>query len=217
MLFAAIAPTPMPSGSRPAPATGSFICGWMFLISLTFCIQNPATAATEGTFGILQEVFAARYGSPNSALGFMVGWARRAGWLPPWVHAAAWQLGCSGEPAWRESPSAVGPCRAWLPPPSMGAVGSPAADSAPPQPLQRPAHSWQGSPPVSRARCTAAPPQLPPLPPETTLFLCLQVIFFIASNYCGVFCITANSRLLYAFSRDNGVLGSKWWKQVGAQ
>ena len=41
-----------------------------------------------------------------------------------------------------------------------------------------------------------------------------QAILFIASNFCGTFCVTSNSRMLFAFARDHGVLGSRWWKQV---
>jgi hypothetical protein len=41
-----------------------------------------------------------------------------------------------------------------------------------------------------------------------------QAILFIASNFCGTFCVTSNSRMLFAFARDHGVLGSHWWKQV---
>ena len=44
-----------------------------------------------------------------------------------------------------------------------------------------------------------------------------QAILFIASNFCGTFCVTSNSRMLFAFARDHGVLGSRWWKQVRAQ
>ena len=43
-----------------------------------------------------------------------------------------------------------------------------------------------------------------------------QAILFIASNFCGTFCVTSNSRMLFAFARDHGVLGSRWWKQVRA-
>ena len=30
----------------------------------------------------------------------------------------------------------------------------------------------------------------------------------------GTFCVTSNSRMLYAFARDHGVIGSHWWKQI---
>lgn len=89
---------------------GSFICGWMFLLSLTFSIQDPADGVA-GTYQIFKSVFAGRYGSYTGAAAF-------------------------------------------------------------------------------------------------------QIILFIASNFCGTFCVTSNSRMLYAFSRDHGVLGSRWWKQV---
>lgn len=44
--------------------------------------------------------------------------------------------------------------------------------------------------------------------------LAFMLILFVASNWCGTFCITANSRMLYAFSRDDGIPGSRWWKRV---
>ncbi|GAB4816144.1 hypothetical protein N2152v2_003190 [Parachlorella kessleri] len=94
--------------------TGSFICGWMFLISLTFSIQDVANTQLGGTFAIFKDCFTGRYGSPDRALSFMV-------------------------------------------------------------------------------------------------------IIFVAANFCGTFCITANSRLLYAFARDNGVFGSRYWKQVNSR
>ena len=93
---------------------GSFICGWMFLLSLTFSMQvnDGVPDGIYGTYKILQGAFASRFnGDYRGAAGF-------------------------------------------------------------------------------------------------------QFILFIASNFCGIFCITANSRMLYAFSRDHGVFGSRWWKQV---
>ena len=51
---------------------GSFLCGWMFLLSLTFCIQDAAVDPYVGSFAIIEGVFNARYGSPNGALGFLV-------------------------------------------------------------------------------------------------------------------------------------------------
>lgn len=30
----------------------------------------------------------------------------------------------------------------------------------------------------------------------------------------GIFCVTSNSRMLYAFSRDKGIFGWRWWKEV---
>lgn len=44
--------------------------------------------------------------------------------------------------------------------------------------------------------------------------LAFMLILFVASNWCGTFCITANSRMLYAFSRDDGIPGARWWKVV---
>lgn len=89
---------------------GSFICGFMFLLSLTFSMQSPADGVV-GSQQIFKSVFSSRYGSYKGAAIF-------------------------------------------------------------------------------------------------------QGIVFIASNFCGIFCVTSNSRMLYAFSRDHGVLGSRWWKQV---
>ncbi|KAL6776977.1 AOC1 [Auxenochlorella protothecoides x Auxenochlorella symbiontica] len=98
---------------------GSFICGWMFLLSLTFSIQDPANITNPDTISggyatsqIFMDAFAARFnGNTKPALAFML-------------------------------------------------------------------------------------------------------ILFVASNWCGTFCITANSRMLYAFSRDDGIPGSRWWKRV---
>lgn len=30
----------------------------------------------------------------------------------------------------------------------------------------------------------------------------------------GTFCVTSNSRMLYAFARDKGIFGWRWWKEV---
>lgn len=98
---------------------GSFICGWMFLLSLTFSTQNPANLLNPDTISggyavsqIFIDAFAARFGGDSrGALGFML-------------------------------------------------------------------------------------------------------ILFVASNFCGCFCVTANSRMLYAFSRDDGIPGSRWWKRI---
>lgn len=97
---------------------GSFICGWMFLLSLTFSIQDPANITNPDTISggyatsqIFMDAFYARWGVTKPALAFMI-------------------------------------------------------------------------------------------------------ILFVASNWCGTFCITANSRMLYAFSRDDGIPGSRWWKKV---
>lgn len=32
----------------------------------------------------------------------------------------------------------------------------------------------------------------------------------------GIFCVTSNSRMLYAFARDRGIFGWRWWKEVSA-
>lgn len=98
---------------------GSFLCGWMFLLSLTFSTQDPANLLNPDTISggyavsqIFIDAFAARFnGSSTGALAFML-------------------------------------------------------------------------------------------------------ILFGASNFCGTFCVTANSRMLYAFARDDGIPGSRWWKRV---
>lgn len=41
-----------------------------------------------------------------------------------------------------------------------------------------------------------------------------MIIVFLASNFCGIFCVTSNSRMLYAFARDHGIFGSRFWNQV---
>lgn len=41
------------------------------------------------------------------------------------------------------------------------------------------------------------------------LFICAVAQFF-----CGMASVTANSRMSYAFSRDNALPGSRWWSQV---
>lgn len=99
---------------------GSFICGWMFLLSLTFSIQDPANIVSPDTISggyatsqIFMDAFYARWGVTRPANAFMI-------------------------------------------------------------------------------------------------------ILFVASNWCGTFCVTANSRMLYAFSRDDGIPGSRWWKRVNA-
>ncbi|PSC72663.1 amino-acid permease BAT1-like protein isoform X1 [Micractinium conductrix] len=89
---------------------GSFICGWAFLLSLTFSMQSPADGVA-GTQQIFLSVFESRWGSGRGSFAFML-------------------------------------------------------------------------------------------------------ILFIASNFCGTFCVTSNSRMLYAFARDHGVIGSHWWKQI---
>lgn len=89
---------------------GSFICGWMFLLSLTFSMQSPADGVA-GSQQIFMSAFSSRWGSFEGAASF-------------------------------------------------------------------------------------------------------QLIVFLASNLCGIFCVTSNSRMLYAFARDHGVFGSRWWKQV---
>lgn len=44
--------------------------------------------------------------------------------------------------------------------------------------------------------------------------LILMGVPLICSLFCGNACVTANSRMLYAFSRDDAVPGSRWWKVV---
>ena len=42
----------------------------------------------------------------------------------------------------------------------------------------------------------------------------LLVIAFMAQAYCGMASVTANSRMLYAFSRDGAVPGHKLWHRI---
>jgi amino acid transporter len=42
----------------------------------------------------------------------------------------------------------------------------------------------------------------------------LLVIAFMAQAYCGMASVTANSRMLYAFSRDGAVPGHRYWHQI---
>lgn len=35
-----------------------------------------------------------------------------------------------------------------------------------------------------------------------------------AQYFCGMACVVSNSRMTYAFSRDNAIPGSRWWAQV---
>jgi amino acid permease (GABA permease) len=42
----------------------------------------------------------------------------------------------------------------------------------------------------------------------------LLVVAMVAQAYCGMASVTANSRMIYAFSRDGGIPGSKFWHHV---
>ncbi len=42
----------------------------------------------------------------------------------------------------------------------------------------------------------------------------LLFIAAVAQFFCGMASVTANSRMSYAFSRDNALPGSRWWSQV---
>jgi amino acid transporter len=42
----------------------------------------------------------------------------------------------------------------------------------------------------------------------------LSVIAFMAQAYCGMASVTANSRMLYAFSRDGAVPGHRPWHHI---
>jgi amino acid permease (GABA permease) len=42
----------------------------------------------------------------------------------------------------------------------------------------------------------------------------LLIIAFMAQAYCGMASVTANSRMLYAFSRDGAVPGHKYWHRI---
>ena len=42
----------------------------------------------------------------------------------------------------------------------------------------------------------------------------LLFIVLVAQLFCGMASVTANSRMAYAFSRDDALPGSRWWKEV---
>ena len=42
----------------------------------------------------------------------------------------------------------------------------------------------------------------------------LILICLVAQFFCGAASVTANSRMIYAFSRDGAIPGSKWWHQI---
>ena len=42
----------------------------------------------------------------------------------------------------------------------------------------------------------------------------LVFICVVAQFFCGLACVTANSRMIYAFSRDGGLPGSKFWHRI---
>jgi amino acid transporter len=47
-----------------------------------------------------------------------------------------------------------------------------------------------------------------------TLGIFLLFVAAVAQFFCGMASVTANSRMSYAFSRDNALPGSRWWSQV---
>ena len=46
------------------------------------------------------------------------------------------------------------------------------------------------------------------------LGILMLFIAAVAQFFCGMASVTANSRMSYAFSRDNAIPGSRWWSQV---
>lgn len=42
----------------------------------------------------------------------------------------------------------------------------------------------------------------------------LVIISTVGQFFCGMASVTANSRMIYAFSRDNGLPGSRWWHRI---
>lgn len=42
----------------------------------------------------------------------------------------------------------------------------------------------------------------------------LMVIIIVSMFLCGTFSVTSNSRMMYAFSRDGAIPGSKFWHKV---
>ncbi len=228
---------------------GSFICGWMFLLSLTFSMQSPA----DGVAGVQQVTG-----------GAMRCW--RAWWPLCALLGGAW-FSCVHVMLVTLAVTAL-PCLFALRSCARLVCVFPTHD----------------------APC---PPSRLPWPPPVQIFMSVfssrwgsfegaasfQLIVFLASNLCGIFCVTSNrcappggtlqlreralagataansncarllprslspqaarvvslpwqrpwpprpagprpaapprrSRMLYAFARDHGVLGSRWWKQV---
>ena len=48
-----------------------------------------------------------------------------------------------------------------------------------------------------------------------SLGLILLVIVVMAQLFCGLASVAANSRMIFAFSRDGALPGSRWWRRVG--
>jgi amino acid transporter len=44
--------------------------------------------------------------------------------------------------------------------------------------------------------------------------ICLMVMLIIACWQCGFASVAANSRMIYAFSRDDAMPGSKYWHKI---
>ncbi|MDX6230318.1 MAG: hypothetical protein QOI76_3708 [Frankiales bacterium] len=42
----------------------------------------------------------------------------------------------------------------------------------------------------------------------------LMIVVFVAQFFCGAASVTANSRMIYAFSRDGAIPGSKYWHRI---
>jgi amino acid transporter len=42
----------------------------------------------------------------------------------------------------------------------------------------------------------------------------LFIVAFVAAFFCGMCSVTANSRMIFAFSRDGALPGSRWWSRV---
>ncbi|KAL4426983.1 hypothetical protein ABPG77_009544 [Micractinium sp. CCAP 211/92] len=154
---------------------GSFICGWMFLLSLTFSMQSPADGVA-GVQQIFMSVFSSRWGSFEGAASFQlivflasnlcgIFCVTSNRCAPP---GGTLQL---RERALAGATAANSNCARLLP-----RSLSPQAARVVSLPWQRP---W---PPRPAGPRPAAPPR--------------------------------RSRMLYAFARDHGVLGSRWWKQV---
>jgi len=47
-----------------------------------------------------------------------------------------------------------------------------------------------------------------------TIGLLLMIVVIVAQYFCGMSSVTANSRMVYAFSRDGAVPGSRFWHHV---
>jgi amino acid transporter len=178
--------------SGPRGIVGTVLCsfavGWLYLLSLTFSIQDPANlfspdSVTGGAYASAQVIWDA----------FAARWARvELGWVG-WLAGA--RVPCLRLPARGLMESRSAPAHAQV---RQRQVQHRAHDRAADGPGGR---RW-GRPARQRP-----PPRLPRLVP--TMVACLAPQFF-----CGLASVTSNSRMLYAFSRDGAVPGHRLWHRI---